>query len=113
MLSDELVQRLVLDKICDDYENLDSTILRDVAKDALELGEVVGREQIVEALSSLIAAGLAKAYCLSATGSPVTEIELPSAAEIQEGDEAAYFLATPKGVELQLADDTWWPGPKQ
>jgi hypothetical protein len=64
MTREEFVQRLVLDKICDDYENVDQTILVDVVKDGVECGMNIDRTEVVDALAVLIAEGLAKAYVL-------------------------------------------------
>ena len=78
----ELIRRMVLNSICDDYENIDQVILRDVAQDAVKLGFTVERSEIVDALAGLIEDGLAK---------------------------ATYFYITKKGMDLHLSDDTWWP----
>ena len=61
---------MVLDSICDDYENVDQVILRDVAKNCSKLGFTVERTDVVEALSQLIEDGLAKAYLLSSRMEP-------------------------------------------
>jgi hypothetical protein len=60
----EFVRRLVLDTICDDFENVDQTILRDVVDIEAKCGVVIRRADVVEALRALVEAGLAKAYDL-------------------------------------------------
>ncbi|MEO7652112.1 MAG: hypothetical protein ABIZ80_16735 [Bryobacteraceae bacterium] len=62
---EEYIQRLILSEICDDFENVDQTIFRNVAEYAAKNGLVIERSDVVEALSSLIAEGLAKASVLS------------------------------------------------
>lgn len=58
----EFVKRLVLNEICDDFENLDQIILPHVAEDGRKCGLTIERAEIVEALSALVENGLAKAY---------------------------------------------------
>jgi hypothetical protein len=58
----EIVRRLILISISDDYENVDQVILRQVAKTGAKLGLAIGRPEIVDALAGLVADGLAKAY---------------------------------------------------
>ena len=69
----EFVERLILDSMCDDYENVDQVILRDVAETAARCGLKIERSEVVERLRSLVAAGLAKAYDLSVD--PSRELE--------------------------------------
>ena len=54
---EEIVRRLVLNTICDDYENVDQTILRDVSVDGGRFGFTIERSEVVDAL--------AKAHSLS------------------------------------------------
>jgi hypothetical protein len=103
----ELIRWMVLDEICDDYENVDQIILPDVARDCAKLGFVVDRSNIVKALGELIEGGLAKAYLLSGT-KPEELRGMPSLDVIEE-DFKTYFYVTPKGKELHLSDDSWWP----
>lgn len=105
----ELIRRLVLDKICDDYENVDQTILEDVTRDATEFNLTITRSDVVAALGQLVAQGLAKAYTLSSTPPFVTEIIGMSPLEEVEEYFETYFLATPQGLDLQLNDTSWWP----
>jgi hypothetical protein len=50
----ELVRRLALNSICDDYETVDQVILRDARQEAVPFGLKVGRSEVVNALGSLI-----------------------------------------------------------
>lgn len=105
-----LIQRLVLDKICDDYENVDQTILEEVTRDAPEFHLTITRSDVVAALEQLIALGLAKAYV--AAGTPlrlVATAGMPSMDLVEEEDFRTWFYATPKGLDLQLNDTSWWP----
>jgi hypothetical protein len=61
---------MVLNEICDDYENVDQVIFSTVAKECAKLGWVIERSDIVSALAELIEGGLAKAYQLSGTEEP-------------------------------------------
>jgi len=70
----ELVRRIVLNSISDDYENLDQVIIRMVAQDGAKCGLTIDRSEIVDALAGLIEDGLAKAYLLSGTAPHVTEL---------------------------------------
>ena len=98
-----VIQRLVLNSISDDYENVDQAILRDVAQDAAQLGITVDRSDIVAALAGLIAAGLAKAYNLS-TPQP-TELEGMPPLHVIEEKFATYFYITKKGMDVHLSED--------
>jgi hypothetical protein len=73
----EFVRRLVLNSICDDFENVDQVILREVAEEAAKCGLTVGRPEVVEALAALVEAGLAKAYILSGDSNDPFSGELP------------------------------------
>ena len=97
-----------MDKICDDFENVDETILRDVAQDGIKCGMRIERAKIVDARAQLIKKGLAKAYVLSST-EPISELAGMPPLDSVEGFFKTYFLATQSGADLQLSDDTWWP----
>lgn len=86
----ELIQRLVLNAICDDYENVDQVILRD----------------IVGALAELIKGGLAKAYFLSSTGQAKGLESMPSL-EVVEANFQTYFYITKQGVDFHRREDKW------
>ena len=68
MLRSEFVRRLVLNSICDDFENVDQIILRSVTKAAAKSGFTVDSAEVVNALTGLVEEGLAKAYILPGTG---------------------------------------------
>jgi hypothetical protein len=105
----ELIRRLVLDEISDDYENVDQIMLPNVARDGAELELSIERSDIVDALRSLIEEGLAKAFILSAREPCSTEIQGMPALDVIEEDFKTYFYITKKGLDFHLADDTWWP----
>ena len=103
----ELVQRLILNSISDDYENLDQVILRDVSQDGARCGLKIERTEVVDALAALIDSGLAKAYLLS--GKEPTELEGMPPMNVVESDFKTYFYITEEGMDLHLSDDKWWP----
>ena len=108
----ELVRRLVLNSICDDFENVDQVILRDVTRDGSKFGLTIQRSDMVDALKGLIEDGLAKAYLLSSTMGPDPFAgELPGmpALDVVEKDFQTYFYITKKGMDFHLANDSWWP----
>ncbi len=107
MIPSEFVRRLVLNSICDDFENVDQTILREVADAGANYGWTIERSEVVNALRSLVEEGLAKAYIL--TGSDRNPFsgeldELPPMDEVEENFKT-YFYITEKGMELHLSDD--------
>ena len=111
MVRGELVRRLVLRSICDDFENIDQVILRDVAEGAARFGLTVERSEIVTALASLIEDGLAKAYLLYPDDKDPFSGEvqgMPAMSLVEEGFRT-YFYITKKGMDLHLSDDSWWP----
>lgn len=55
----ELVRLMVLNEICDDYENVDQIIFPHVTKQAAKCRLVIERSEIVKALAGLIQDGLA------------------------------------------------------
>jgi len=107
----ELIRRIVLNEICDDYENIDQTIWPEAAKICEKCGFAVTRAEIVRALAELVKDGLAKAYRLSLSPGETRELEgMPLVGAVEEeGDWEIYFLSTLKGTELQLSDGSWWP----
>jgi hypothetical protein len=54
MTQTEFLRRMVLNEICDDFENVEQIILPNVAEQARKLGLVVQRNDIVEALRPLV-----------------------------------------------------------
>jgi len=99
---------MVLNSICDGYENVDQCILGDVAKDGAECGLTIERSEVVEALAGLVEDGLAKAYLLSPTEPFCTELQgMPQVDAVEEFFET-YFLITQKGMDLHLLNDGPW-----
>jgi hypothetical protein len=99
----QFVRRAVLNSICDDYENLDQVIFRDVAREAAVHGLEVGRADVVSALASLVEQGLARAYSLSAAPPFTVELTGMPSLDIPEEQFTTYFLATREGIEHHLA----------
>jgi hypothetical protein len=111
MTRSEFIQRLILNAICDDFENVDQAILPQVAEVGAKCGVAIHRSDIVEALRALIGLGLAKAYELSATDrDPFSgEIQGMPPLDTPEEDFRTYFYVTEKGMDLHEVDGTWWP----
>ena len=85
----EFVQRLVLNAICDDFENVDQVILPEVAEQGSKCWLKIDRAEVVAALTALVHAGMAKAYDL--------------------GTDRTYFYSTESGRALHQSDAAWWP----
>lgn len=97
----EFVQKMVLNEICDDFENLDQIILPNVAEYGRKCGLTIERAEIVEAMSALVGNGLAKAYDLACTDPFSKELPgMPSMDIIEEGFRT-HFYATKNGLDLQ------------
>ncbi len=62
MIRSKFVRRLVLNSICDDFENVDQVILREVAEAGAKCGVTIERPEVVQALAGLIADGLEGVY---------------------------------------------------
>jgi hypothetical protein len=92
----ELIRRMVLNAMCDDFENIDQIILPVVARDCAKLGLAVERAEIVKTVSDLVMDGLVKAYDLSGTNRDPFSGELPGmpAVDIVEEDFKTYFYPT-------------------
>ena len=105
----ELVRRLILNEIGDDYENVDQIILPQVAKIGERCGLTIMRPEVVQALTELVEGGLAKAYLLSPWPGESRELEGMPPGDAVEEDFETYFLSTREGMELHLSDDSWWP----
>jgi hypothetical protein len=101
----EFVRRAVLASICDDFENLDQVILREVAEKGRKRGVEVARTEMVNALTALVEEGLAKAYMLSCTQPFSVELETMPVLDVIEEYYSTYFLATQRGIELHVAYD--------
>jgi hypothetical protein len=97
----------VLNEISGDYENVDQTILRNVATMGAKCGTTIKRAEVVDALAGLIRDGLAKAYLLG--GLEPTEIHGMPTLDVVQEDFETWFYITEKWMELQLSDDDWWP----
>ena len=107
----EFVERLILNEICDDFENVDQVILPKVVEQGEKCGSAINRSEIVEALSVLVEHGLAKAYHLSGSDKDPFSGELqgmPSLDFVEE-DFRTYFYITKHGMEFHLSNATWWP----
>lgn len=111
MTRSEFVQRLVLNEISDDFESVDQIIFPKVAETRAKCGLTIERSEIVEALSQLIAAGLAKVYTLPGPARDPFAAELPGTPPTDEVEEdfRTFFYITKAGMEAHLADDDWWP----
>ena len=105
----ELVRRLVLRSISDDYENVDQVILRQVAEGGAKCGLTIDRPEIVNALTGLIEDGLAKAYVLSCWEPCSTELQGMPVIDVVEENFKTYFYITKKGIDLYLSGDASWP----
>jgi hypothetical protein len=97
---------MVLNAMCDDFENIDQIILPTVARDCTRLGFSVERAEIVKAVSELVAEGLVRAYDLSVDNK---ELEGMPPVDVVEEDFKTYFYPTKKGMDLQTSDYTWSP----
>jgi hypothetical protein len=105
MTRKEFVQRLVLNEICDDYENLEM-INKWIAGNSARIGLTIEESEVIEGLGGLIQSGLAKAYRLTPTArKPRALLRMPPLSQIKH----YYFIATPKGMDLQVSDRTWCP----
>ncbi|MDX2178805.1 MAG: hypothetical protein SFV18_04370 [Bryobacteraceae bacterium] len=108
----DLIRRLVLNSISDDFENVDQCILHDVARNGSKFELTIERSDIADALKELIDDGLAKAYLLSGDMGPdPCAGELPGMPplDVVEKDFQTYFYITKKGMDVHLADTSWWP----
>jgi hypothetical protein len=103
----EIIRRLVLSEIADDYENVDQCIFPYVSEECGKRGVKVERSDIVEALAGLIGDGLAKAYVLSSREPHASELSGMPSVEIVEEDFETYFYITRKGLDLLDAWDGW------
>jgi hypothetical protein len=103
----DLVRRLVLNSIADDYENVDQVILRQVGEAEARIGLTIQRSDIVDALATLIRDGLAKAYLLSSR-EPSRELQGMPTLDVIETNFETYFYITENGIDV-LSKDTWRP----
>ncbi len=98
----ELLRMFVLDTIADDYENLEK-ICADVSAMSTRCGLSVQSSDVVEALVSLIASGLASPYKLRPTAEKVEGV--PPISNLGN----YYYWVTEKGRGVQLSDYADWP----
>lgn len=105
----ELIRRMVLNAMCDDFENVDQIILPMVARDCAKLGFLVERADNVKKLTGLVIDGLAKVYLLSGTEPFRTELQGMPPVDVAEEDFKIYFYITKKGMEFHRSHDAWWP----
>ncbi|MCU1328751.1 MAG: hypothetical protein JWN34_4121 [Bryobacterales bacterium] len=102
MNRNELIRLIVLNEVCDDYENLDQTILANASSEARRHGFVVSRRDVVEALTALLHCSLIKAYRLAPQRAPEVLVEMPDLS-VAEQNFTTYFFATPEGMAVQSA----------
>lgn len=100
---------MVLNTICDDYENVDQVILREVVEVGAKCGLTISRSDVVDALRGLVEAGLAKAYELSSREPFSREIRGMPPLNVVEEDYRTHFYTTKEGVDFHRADRSWWP----
>ena len=107
----EFLRRLILNSMCDDFENVDQVILRDVAGVAAKCGFTIERPDVVQNLRALVEAGLVKAYDLApGIGDPfLGELQGMPPLDAPEDCFRTYFYPTQKGMDWHKADPTWWP----
>ena len=91
---------MVLNEICDDYENVDQIILPQVAQNAVKCGLVIERSEIVEALAGLIQDGMAKAYLLSTWSRSRLNFKACRRSMSSRSTFETYFFVTKKGIEF-------------
>jgi hypothetical protein len=105
----ELIVRLALNTISDDYENLAQVIEPTVAKDGADCGITIEKSEIVAALEELVTRGWAKAWRLNADRSPPVEFDRMPTIEEMEDFSDAWFYITDAGMKVQLEPWEFWP----
>jgi hypothetical protein len=105
----EFIRRLVLNEISDDWENIDQIILPEAVDAGAKCGYAIERADVVEALSTIVRDGLARAAILSSREPFVTDLPSMPPVSLVEENFSTYFYITPKGMDLHLSDDSWWP----
>jgi hypothetical protein len=103
----ELVRMLVLNEICDDYENLAVSIEMPIKERGGRCGLYIEKEEIVEALTELFDLGWAKAYHLDGERTTVFKT-MPSLTEMEDFS-GAWFYRTEEGLRAQLENWEPWP----
>ena len=94
----EAVRALVLNELCDDYEEPEQ-ILKQVRCDAID--PVLSADELRQALVSLVGTGLAKAYRSTATRNPPEEIAW-------NGESGVYFYITELGRRFLAEIEGVW-----
>ena len=97
---------MILNSMCDDYENVDQVILPAVSRDGARFGITVDRAEVVSVLTELVGEGLAKGYLLSGP-EPAELLGMPPLDEVEE-DFRTYFYITEKGMAFHRSNHTWW-----
>jgi hypothetical protein len=107
----EFIQRLVLNTICDDSENVDQVILPEVAEAGTKCGLAICRSEVVDALRVSVEAGLVKAYDLSAAGGDPFKGEIQGMPQLDvvEEDYRTHFCMTKTGKDFHEAAIAWRP----
>ena len=105
MTRSEFVQRLIVNSMCDDFENVDQVILHDVAGVAAKCGLTIERSEVVQNLRTLVESGLVRAYDLvPGIGDPFSgELQGMPPLDIPEENFRTYFYPTQKGMQFQRA----------
>lgn len=85
-------------------ENVDQTILRNVTEWAATYGWNIERHDMVDALTTLVAEGLAQGYLLSRFSPFATELRDMPALDVPEEDFKTYFYITQTGREFLLSN---------
>lgn len=99
----ELVRRLVLNSICDDFENVDQTILPQAARADSRFGLAIKGCDVVDALRRLVEDGLAKRLLYPARARTRSPENCRPSLGVVEGDFQTYFYITKKGMDLHLS----------
>ena len=102
MTRPEFVQRPNVNSMCDDFENVDQMILRDVAGRATKCGLTIERFEVVQNLRALVEAGLVKAYDLAPGTRDPFSGELQGMPPLDAPEEyfRTYFYPNPEGHGL-------------
>lgn len=103
-----LVRWVVLNEICDDYENVDQIIFPDVAECFARGGLTIERAEVVDALATLVADGFAKAYLLSCWEPHSTELLVMPPLDVVEEYFETYFYITKEGMKAKEDMDARW-----
>jgi hypothetical protein len=104
MTRKELVDKLTLNEITDDYEDF-ARILRNVVSEGAVCGLTISPFEVEGSINRLIKRDLARAYVLSGHAAPKV-FEGPV-----EGDlvDALYYFATENGRDLNMKGEEDWP----